>query len=114
MPKPNHSPIEQLLSQLAGQWTLYILWALFTNNILRFGELKRTVPGISTKMLTERLRMLESITLIYRNYKPTVPPEVSYELTDRGRELFTVLNRFYELTDSWYGSAEAIVDSPPE
>lgn len=106
MCEPKRCPLEILLSQLSGQWTLYILWILCTNGSLRFGELRRQVEGISTKVLTERLRMLESIEIIYRDYKPTIPPQVTYGLTDRGKELFEVLDNLSELAERWYGEKE--------
>jgi DNA-binding HxlR family transcriptional regulator len=57
---------------------MYILWVLDTNGALRFGELRRKVEGISPKVLTERLRMLEAIKIVQRDYEPTIPPQVTY------------------------------------
>ena len=71
---------------------MYILWILDTEGTLRFGELRRKVNGISTKVLTERLRKLEALDIVHRNYVPTIPPEVTYHLTDRGRELSRTLD----------------------
>ncbi|MBW4637092.1 MAG: helix-turn-helix transcriptional regulator [Gloeocapsa sp. UFS-A4-WI-NPMV-4B04] len=99
-------PLEILLSQISGQWTQYILWVLATNGSLRFGELKRNVNGISTKVLTERLRMLESLGIVFRHYEPTIPPQVTYGLTVRGGELSEALNHLYNLAVRWYGSDE--------
>lgn len=104
MTEPKCCPLEILLSQLAGQWTLYIIWILDTKGALRFGELRRSVDGISTKVLTERLRMLESIELVHRHYEPTIPPQVTYTLTDRGKELAGALDHLYELAVRWYGT----------
>ena len=60
MPKsPVGCPLDSLLRLLMGPWTTYILWVLTSNGPTRFGELKRKVPGISAKVLTERLRMLQ-------------------------------------------------------
>ncbi|KAM3095196.1 winged helix-turn-helix transcriptional regulator [Phormidesmis sp. 146-35] len=47
MAEPESAPLEKLLNQIAGQWTIYILWILDTNETLRFGELRRKVDGIS-------------------------------------------------------------------
>ncbi|MGI0495470.1 winged helix-turn-helix transcriptional regulator [Alkalinema pantanalense CENA528] len=58
------APLEKLLNQISGQWTMYILWILDTNGTMRFGELRRKVDGISPKVLTQRLRMLEEIGII--------------------------------------------------
>jgi DNA-binding HxlR family transcriptional regulator len=101
MTKKQHCPLETLLSKLSGQWTLYILWVLDTNGSLRFGELRRKVDGISTKVLTDRLRMLEALELIHRHYEPTIPPQVTYTLAKRGKELATALNPLYELAVQW-------------
>ncbi|NEO83882.1 MAG: helix-turn-helix transcriptional regulator [Spirulina sp. SIO3F2] len=105
MPNPNECPLEILLKQLSGQWTLYILWVLDTNGPLRFGELRRQVDGISTKVLTERLRMLESIQIVHREHKPTIPPQVTYSMTGRGQELSEALHHLYELSLRWYGNS---------
>ncbi len=104
MKELNCGPLEILLSQLSGQWTLYILWTLDRNGSLRFGELKRKVEGISTKVLTERLRMLESVGIVYRHYEPTIPPQVTYSLTERGQELSGMLDHLHALAERWYGS----------
>jgi DNA-binding HxlR family transcriptional regulator len=100
------SPLETLLSQISGHWTLYILWTLDTSGPLRFGELRRKVDGISTKVLTERLRMLESIGIVHRDYAPTIPPQVTYKLTDRGKELSGALEHLCDLASRWYGAED--------
>jgi DNA-binding HxlR family transcriptional regulator len=88
---------------LSGPWTLYLLWVVATEGPIRFGALKRQVEGISTKVLTERLRLLEREGLIYRHYEATVPPQVTYGLTDRGSELVQVLDLLGDLAQRWYG-----------
>lgn len=93
--------MESLLNQLSGTWTTYILWFLHQNSTLRFGELRRKIGGISTKVLTERLRMLESMGIVYRHYEPTIPPQVTYGLTDRGKELTKALTPLYKLVLRW-------------
>lgn len=85
---------------------MYILWTLDTSGSLRFGELRRKVDGISTKVLTERLRMLESIDIVNRDYEPTIPPQVTYTLTDRGKELTKPLYDLCKLALRWYGEEE--------
>ncbi|WP_310424143.1 helix-turn-helix domain-containing protein [Chamaesiphon sp. VAR_48_metabat_135_sub] len=100
---PDSIPLEKLLNQISGKWTIYILWILDTNGKLRFGELKRKIDGISTKVLTERLQLLESIGIIDRHYKPTIPPQVTYELTDRGKQLSQPLYHLCDLATNWYG-----------
>lgn len=94
-------PMDYILRQLMGPWTTYILWVLRNKGPLRFGALKKEVPGISAKMLTERLRTLERGGLIYRNYETTVPPKVTYGLAPRGLELQPVLDSFAQLGRAW-------------
>lgn len=109
MTEPKSCPLAILLNQISGQWTLYILWILCTNGSQRFGELRRKIDRISTKVLTERLRLLESIGIIYRHYEPTIPPQVTYGLTERGKELFEVLDDLYNLAIRWYGPEDISV-----
>ena len=76
------------------------------NGETRFGQLKRQMPGISSKMLTERLRTLEKAEIIYRHQEPTVPPQVSYGLTKEGRELTTILDQLNTLAHNWEEEAQ--------
>ncbi|MDH4195424.1 MAG: helix-turn-helix transcriptional regulator [Nitrospirota bacterium] len=94
-------PLDSLLRILSGPWTIYILCRLHKNGETRFGELKRQMPGISSKMLTERLRTLEGAEIIYRHQEPTVPPKVTYELTTEGRELTNILDQINTLAYQW-------------
>ena len=94
-------PLDSLLRILSGPWTIYILCRLHKNGETRFGELKRQMPGISSKMLTERLRTLEGAEIIYRNQKTTVPPQVTYGLTTEGRELTNILDQINTLAYQW-------------
>ena len=94
-------PLESLLRILSGPWTIYILCRLHKNGETRFGELKRQMPGISSKMLTERLRSLEGAEIICRYQEPTVPPKVTYVLTKEGRELTNILDQINTLAYQW-------------
>src|SRR6202050_4960984 len=89
---PAACPMGGLLETLARPWTLHILWVLSTNGPTRFGALRRSVPGISSRVLTQRLRGLEQGGFIFRTYKPTIPPEVTYGLTRRMKDIEKVLD----------------------
>lgn len=102
-------PVSQLMTVLSGPWTMYILWVLSTNGPTRFGALKRRIEGISTKVLTERLRLLEQEGILFRHYEPTVPPQVTYGLTDRGQELVGILDQLNLLAQRWYGQTAECV-----
>lgn len=76
---------------LSGQWVLAICCALETGK-LRFGELKKSIPGITERMLTLQLRKMEANGLIKRTVYAEVPPRVEYEMTEITRELDPIIN----------------------
>lgn len=110
----NPCPVSQLMNMLSGPWTMYIIWTLSTAGPTRFGVLRRQVEGISTKMLTERLRLLEQEGIVNRHYEATVPPKVTYSLTERAGELVEILDQLNGLAQRWYGDAASGGLAEPE
>ena len=98
---PIGCPMDSLLRLLTGPWTSYILYVLRNHGPSRFGELKRHVGSISAKVLTERLRALEEAGVIYRHYEPTIPPQVTYGLDKRGKELESILDMLNAIARRW-------------
>ncbi|WP_373530960.1 winged helix-turn-helix transcriptional regulator [Vampirovibrio sp.] len=98
---PSGCPMDSLLRLIMGQWTCYILWVLCSQGPQRFGVLKRSVPGLSAKVLTERLRLLEESRIVYRDHVATIPPQVTYGLSERGKELVTALDELFEIAKRW-------------
>ncbi len=94
-------PMDGILRLLMGPWTTYILWLIRSNGPMRFGQLKKQMPTISSKMLTERLRMLEEAAILHREQEPTIPPKVTYSLTERGKDLNKVLDDLEKLSVKW-------------
>ena len=92
-------PMHGLLSLLTGSWTTYILWLIRTNGEMRFGQLKKQMPAISAKVLTERLRMLEEAGILLRVHEATIPPKVTYSFTRRGQQLEDLLDEVLKNTD---------------
>ena len=90
--KPGHlhgtdcRPVAEILSRIGDKWSVMLVMEL-TFGTRRFSELRRTLHGISQKMLTTTLRGLERDGFITRTVYPTIPPKVEYQLTDLGREL---------------------------
>lgn len=95
-PKIYHCPVEVTLDLIGGRWKPLILWHLKEQGILRHGELRRLIPNITQKMLTQQLRQLETDGLVQRTQHPEVPPRVEYALTDYGKGLKEMLERFCE------------------
>ena len=98
-----HEPLQKLLTILASPWTLLLLHRLHMEGPKRFGELKRRLGSISTKTLTERLRLLESEGWISRHYEPVVPPQVTYAITAKVLELDGVMIELDRIAERWYG-----------
>jgi DNA-binding HxlR family transcriptional regulator len=80
---------------------MHILWVLSTAGPTRFGVLRRNIDGISSRLLTERLRNLEEKGFVYRHYEPTIPPAVTYGLTKRMQEISDALGKLDELAHKW-------------
>src|SRR6516162_474419 len=84
--KTYHCPVEAAVDVFGGKWKPLILWWLHERT-WRFAELRRQIPGVTEKMLTQQLRELEADGIVDRRVYPTVPPKVEYSLTDYGRSL---------------------------
>jgi DNA-binding HxlR family transcriptional regulator len=79
-------PAEGTLNVIGGRWKVVILYHLFERTC-RFSELRRAIPGVTQKMLTQQLREMEQDGIVRRVVYPQVPPKVEYSLTARGRSL---------------------------
>jgi DNA-binding HxlR family transcriptional regulator len=90
--KPGHldgtdcRPTAEILSRIGDKWSVMLVMELM-GGTRRFSELRRTLHGISQKMLTTSLRGLERDGFVTRTIYPTIPPKVEYRLTELGREL---------------------------
>lgn len=79
--------IDAALDVVSGKWKGLVLWELHTHGVRRFAELRRALPGVSEKMLTQHLRQMEEDDLIHRKVYAEVPPKVEYSLTEAGTSL---------------------------
>ncbi|MFC9811210.1 winged helix-turn-helix transcriptional regulator [Streptomyces virginiae] len=96
----------EIFSDIANKWALLIIETL-GDNTLRFGELRDRVEGISHKMLTQNLRMLERYGLVERTVHPVVPPRVEYTLTEPGQALRVTIDGLCDWTHRHIGHIEA-------
>lgn len=85
-----HCPVRATIAVLEQKWTLAIIMALLKGS-RRFTELAEVTPGLNTRTLTERLRNLEGIGIVDRHETETPRPSVEYSLTEKGRELKSVI-----------------------
>lgn len=87
-------PLFLVQSLLSGKRKIMILWYL-SNKVLRFSEIKKRLPDVTQKMLTQQLRSLEEDRLIYRHVYPEVPPKVEYGLTELGKKIIPILEMMH-------------------
>ncbi|NUK53790.1 helix-turn-helix transcriptional regulator [Streptomyces lunaelactis] len=95
----------EIFSDVANKWALLIIDAL-GERTLRFGELRNEIEGISHKMLTQNLRMLERNGLVERTVHPVVPPRVEYVLTEPGQALRVTIDGLCDWTHRYLGHIE--------
>jgi DNA-binding HxlR family transcriptional regulator len=105
-------PVRTVLEAFANKWTVLVMVNLDRRQgAVRFNELRRTLDGVTQKMLTQTLRMLEREGLVSRTVYPTVPPRVEYALTklglDAGRLLGSIGKWSEENIDEILASREA-------
>ncbi|MDJ1505469.1 helix-turn-helix domain-containing protein [Xanthocytophaga agilis] len=91
-PCDENCPVKAALHLLGGKWTLLILFQI-NDRILRYGELKRTIPGISEKMLIQELNFLVEHKLVSKKSYPEIPPRVEYQLTDLGIKALPIIDK---------------------
>lgn len=110
--KSYNCPVEAAIDVIGGKWKPLILWWLHQDTY-RFAQLRRLIPGVTEKMLTQHLRELEADGIVHRRVYPTVPPRVEYSLTEYGRSLKKAL----EAICDWgriHMQRIGAVESPPE
>jgi DNA-binding HxlR family transcriptional regulator len=83
--------IDAALDVVSGKWKGLVLWELEAHGTRRFAELRRALPGVSDKMLTQHLREMEEDRLLHREVYAQVPPKVEYSLTEAGAALTQAL-----------------------
>lgn len=100
-----YCPVFQATLELIGRrWTGAIVRALLAGSI-RFGDILGRVPGLSDRLLSERLRELEGAGIVTRVVYPEVPVRIEYRLTDKGRELEKIVSDIDAWNARWEGEA---------
>jgi len=99
-------PVREVLDRVGDKWSVLAVF-LLAERPLRFNELRRSIEGISQRMLTLTLRRLERDGLVSRTVEPTTPPRVEYALTDLGRTLVTAVEALVAWADVHRQDVEA-------
>jgi DNA-binding HxlR family transcriptional regulator len=90
-----------LLEMLTRPWTLHILWLLSKNGPMRFGAMRRSIDGISARLLTVRLRTLEKEGFVRRTVRASNPPEVTYSPTSQARDMDVIMQHLHTFSEKW-------------
>ncbi|MEI9409588.1 MULTISPECIES: helix-turn-helix domain-containing protein [unclassified Mesorhizobium] len=108
-------PVRDVIQGLNGKWSS-LLTAALAEQPYRFGELRRLVPDISQRMLTQTLHDLQRDGYVRREVFPTKPPSVEYSLTDLGRSMFDALQHLLQWAENNHDAvrdARTAFDSTP-
>ena len=96
---------------IGRRWTGAILRALLSD-VHRFNDLAAAIPGLSDRMLAERLRELEAEGVVTRHVIPATPVRVEYTLTGKGRALESVVRAVADWVEAWPGDEQPVADIP--
>ncbi|MFI2777803.1 winged helix-turn-helix transcriptional regulator [Streptomyces sp. ALB3] len=92
---PTDCPTRDMVDHVTSRWGVWVLISLRSNG-LRFHELRESIQGISEKMLSQTLRALVEDGLVWRKVEPTTPPQVTYGLTEFGRDVGEPLTELFD------------------
>ncbi|MBK5569835.1 winged helix-turn-helix transcriptional regulator [Ensifer sp. 2YAB10] len=99
-------PVRDVMDNIGGKWNSLMILSL-ADGPLRFSQLRRLIPDISQRMLTQTLRDLQRDGYLHRTVYPTQPPSVEYALTDLGRSLLGLLKHFVDWSVENHGAIRA-------
>lgn len=88
----NIRPFAYAISLIEGKWKMNILFWLWKKEVLRYGELKKALKGVTHKMLSNQLKELEKDNIIVRKEYLQIPPKVEYSLSETGKTIMPVLS----------------------
>lgn len=97
------------IEQIGSRWTGVIIRAL-ANDVRRFGDLRSTIPGLSDRMLADRLKELQIDGLVVRTVFPETPVRVEYNLTEKGCALADVMAAIEAWAENWIELDDALVE----
>lgn len=89
-------PLVYTLKIAGGKWKFLIIYLLYSKEVLRYGQLKKLLKGITHKVLSEQLKELINDEMVSRKEYDLVPPQVEYRLTARGQSVLPVLKAMYD------------------
>lgn len=89
-------PVRNVIARFGNKWAFLVLLIINEHQVIRFNELRRAIPDVSSRVLSGTLRILETDGLISRKAYPEVPPRVEYRLTEMGCSLIPIIMQLTE------------------
>ena len=93
--------VDKYLTLISTKWTAHIVWLLGQQEEMRFGQIRKQLALVSSKVLTERLKLLSEHGFVWRKQEDTIPVTVNYGLTPKGKELAGVVELIVQKADDW-------------
>ena len=106
LPKDLRCPLEFALEFFSGRWKSRILCLLYSENSVRYNDIKKALDSVSDTVLANTLKELIGHGLIERHQFPEIPPRVEYSLTDKGRELVPFLRQICKWASQYHRPGE--------
>ncbi|ABV36798.1 transcriptional regulator, HxlR family [Shewanella sediminis HAW-EB3] len=92
---------DKYLTLISTKWTAHIVWLVGQHHEMRFGQIKKQLALVSSKVLSERLKLLNQEGFVWRRQEETVPLSVYYGLTPKGEELSDIIDTIVKKSDDW-------------
>ncbi len=89
-------PVRNVIARFGNKWGLLVILVINENAPVRYNDLRRQIPDISSRVLSSTLRILEADGLVVRTYYQEVPPRVEYSLSDTGKSLVPIIMQLTE------------------
>lgn len=104
-------PVRNVIARFGSKWAILTLLVIGSQDVVRFNELNRLIPDISSRVLSSTLRTLEADGLVNRKVYAEVPPKVEYRLTEVGKSLLPLIQ---QLTDWALNNMKTVMDHRKE
>ncbi|CAH1589544.1 winged helix-turn-helix transcriptional regulator [Vibrio rotiferianus] len=93
--------VDKYLALISTKWTAHIVWLLGQQEEMRFGQIRKQLALVSSKVLAERLKLLSEHGFVWRKQQDTIPVTVKYGLTPKGKEFASVVELIVQKADDW-------------
>ena len=100
-------PMEFAMTQISGKWKLIILWNIYKKEVIRYGDLKRSINNITDKMLSNQLKELVRDNIVHKKVYQEIPLRVEYSLTKSGESLIPIMKMLFKWGETVMGELKS-------